>query len=842
MIEIPGYRLLRQLGRGGMATVYLAVQESVDREVALKVMSPALLADPNFGERFLREAKIAAKLHHRHVVGIHDVARAGDYHYIAMEYLGGGPVLAKDGIARPVPFALRVMREIATALNYAHEKGFIHRDVKPDNILLRDDRSAALTDFGIARATDSASRMTKTGAVVGTPHYMSPEQARGKQIDGRCDIYSLGIVLYELLVGRVPYQAEDSLAVGIMHITEPVPVLPESVAALQPLIDKLLAKEPDDRFQTGNEAAAAIAAFEQRIDTGQTEALGLPQDSTRVTDAETFISPVPFAPRDDGVEQRVRAEPNIGRLDEIVAAVDDGVMRANRRGQARAGRGRRRRRPMVIAALLIVLLAAGAGALWQNQDQLRALLPRTELNATLAKAQAALSEGRLVGHDGGNGARELFQQVQSQDADNDAARAGLRAVGHKLLDRARAALAQNDVASARKALDAARDLLGGGPALDAVEKDIKQAEARATRTVTVLDQADAALASGNILGDDGAAALYQRLLDKDSSSALAKAGLEKSADALAAQARSALASGDVAAAADHAGEIGRFLPSYPGLPDLLGQVAQAKETANAKVGDMLDRAERQLHAGNLVGGEDSAEALFAAAQQLDPGNKRAGAGLRNVALGLVTLADAALEDSHLDRARTLLAEAAKLAPDLPELRAGRERLRDAHDRLEAGARSTVVSDADTQKIKTLIAEAGAAANAGNLIVPPGDSAYDKYRAALALDGDNPAALAGLARLPARARELFGQALQQNMPFRALGLLDAVRQLAPADTAIGDMSARLGTAFLDQAEAQLVQGRTKDAGRALDEARKLSPDNPRLATLAAKLRSLSVAHG
>src|SRR5436190_10820165 len=138
-----------------MATVYLAVQESVDREVALKIMSPALLADPNFGERFLREAKIAARLHHRHVVGIHDVGRAGDYHYIAMEYLSGGPVLLKDGSARDMAFALRVTREIGGALNYAQEKGFVHRDVKPDNILLRDDGSAALTDFGIARALDS---------------------------------------------------------------------------------------------------------------------------------------------------------------------------------------------------------------------------------------------------------------------------------------------------------------------------------------------------------------------------------------------------------------------------------------------------------------------------------------------------------------------------------------------------------------------------------------------------------------------------------------------------------------------------------------------------------------
>ena len=234
VIEIPGYKILRQLGRGGMATVYLAMQESVQREVALKVMSPALLVDPDFGERFLREARIAAKLHHRHVVGVHDVGREGDHHYIAMEYLGGAVLLGKEGEARPPAFALRVTREIAMALNYAHAKGFVHRDVKPDNILMRDDGSSALTDFGIARASDSATHMTRTGTVIGTPHYMSPEQARGRSLDGR-DLYSLGVVLHELLTGRVPYARTTQLSVS--HITQPVPILPEALqgrAAAQP--------------------------------------------------------------------------------------------------------------------------------------------------------------------------------------------------------------------------------------------------------------------------------------------------------------------------------------------------------------------------------------------------------------------------------------------------------------------------------------------------------------------------------------------------------------------------------------------------------------------------------
>ena len=427
MIEIRGYRLLRQLGRGGMATVYLAVQQSVDREIALKIMSPALLADPNFGERFLREAKIAAKLHHRHVVGIFDVGRDGDYHYMAMEYLGGGPVLHKDGVPRDEAFALRIIREIATALDYAHKKGFVHRDVKPDNILLRDDGSAALTDFGIARALDPAAKMTQTGAVVGTPHYMSPEQARGRSIDGRSDLYALGIVLYELLVGRVPYQAEDSLAVGIMHIQQPVPELPHALAHLQPLISRMLAKQPEDRFQDGMAVAEAIAAYEQGShgDTSvpvsgfsstelrrETPVMGLfsatsASGDTPLPSMRHTPTPSHATPRETDA-LRDRAEPNIGRIDEIVAAVSDDRAHADR---ARAAQRARPARGPWLAIVVVALLAIGAVAAWNYQDRLRTLLPRTEFNDTLARAQRALDQGRLTGTP--DSARELFQAARA---------------------------------------------------------------------------------------------------------------------------------------------------------------------------------------------------------------------------------------------------------------------------------------------------------------------------------------------------------------------------------------------------------------------------------------------
>lgn len=260
-ITIPGYTLLRLIGTGGMAEVYLATQDSLGRQVALKILLPAMAADPVLRERFLQEARYAAKLHHPNIIAIYDVGTHDNTAYIAMEYEQAGTVAPPMGTALDSHTALRIVHDIAGALDYAHAQGVVHRDVKPDNILRRANGSCLLSDFGIARAMDSDAALTREGTSIGTPQYMSPEQLRGEKIDGRSDLYSLGVVLYQLLTGDLPYKGTDGWAIGVQHISGDIPRLPAALSRLQPLLDAMMAKDPNQRPASGGDVQRRIDAL-----------------------------------------------------------------------------------------------------------------------------------------------------------------------------------------------------------------------------------------------------------------------------------------------------------------------------------------------------------------------------------------------------------------------------------------------------------------------------------------------------------------------------------------------------------------------------------------------------
>lgn len=266
-IIIPGYSQLKPLGKGGMASVYLATQQSVNRQVAIKVLLPQYSADHEFCERFLREAKIVAGLSHTNIVNVYDFGHVDKTLYMVMELLSGGD-LSKKIQSKHLKESeiLSTISNIASALDYAHKKGFIHRDVKPENILFREDGGCVLTDFGIARKQDSNTQLTQMGMIVGTPKYMSPEQLRGAHLDGRSDIYSLGIMFYEMLTQHAPYEDADFMRLAAKHINAPIPKLPNNLSRYQKIIERFLAKEPEKRFQSGQE----IVDFLEQVKSGRT--------------------------------------------------------------------------------------------------------------------------------------------------------------------------------------------------------------------------------------------------------------------------------------------------------------------------------------------------------------------------------------------------------------------------------------------------------------------------------------------------------------------------------------------------------------------------------------------
>ena len=262
-MQIPGYQIERELGQGGMAIVYLALQESLHRHVALKVIKPILTTDEEFAQRFLREGRIIAQLSDPHIVTVYDIASYNQNYYLSMEYLPGDTLQQRIRDGLTLTEALTIAKAMAGALHYAHSRGIIHRDIKPQNILFRENGAPVLTDFGIAKTLGTSTIMTRTGLSLGTPRYMSPEQIRGEEVDARADLYSFGVLCYEMLTGNVPYTANDSFALAMMHVTAPVPELPPSLSRYQPLLARLLDKDPNQRFQNGQEFITALEFLEK---------------------------------------------------------------------------------------------------------------------------------------------------------------------------------------------------------------------------------------------------------------------------------------------------------------------------------------------------------------------------------------------------------------------------------------------------------------------------------------------------------------------------------------------------------------------------------------------------
>jgi serine/threonine-protein kinase PpkA len=259
LMDIPGFKIEKLIGEGGMASVYLAAQQSLGRWVALKILKK--FEFPEQAARFLDEGRLLAALNHQNIITIHDIGVVGERHFIAMEYLEGGSLQERIGAGLSPTTALEIVEQIGSCLDFVHRRGIIHRDVKPGNILFHTDGVPKLSDFGIAKQLDGDQERTLDGRTLGSPYYLSPEQAQNRPLDGRTDIYALGIVFYEMLVGCKPYHAASQVQTIMAHLQQPIPLLPPEYGLYQELLQRMIAKDPDDRFSSAGELVGFVKAL-----------------------------------------------------------------------------------------------------------------------------------------------------------------------------------------------------------------------------------------------------------------------------------------------------------------------------------------------------------------------------------------------------------------------------------------------------------------------------------------------------------------------------------------------------------------------------------------------------
>lgn len=329
------YRITEQIGEGGMATVYKAYQPSLDRYVAIKVLAPLHARTPGFKERFFREARAVAQLSHPNILPVYDVATENDVCYLVMKCISGSSMRDIMGEKMELPRICRYVDQVAAALDHAHDRGIVHRDIKSHNLLLEGDW-VFLTDFGIAKIMEASTAITSTGELIGTPCYMSPEQAKGKPVDHRTDIYSLGIVIYEMITGTVPFKGETPYGVIYKQIHEPLPLprvyRPELPEEVERVVLKALAKSPEHRFDRAGYLAEALrSAVTRAMQNATTEVLplsGVPGDdaSTRPIDKQAVPEETEPATEPEQPKARETAEREVRRSSRMGYAVAAGVL------------------------------------------------------------------------------------------------------------------------------------------------------------------------------------------------------------------------------------------------------------------------------------------------------------------------------------------------------------------------------------------------------------------------------------------------------------------------------------------------------------------------------------
>ena len=662
-----------------MAKVYLAIQESFDREVALKIMAPHLLnADSQYGERFLREARIVAKLTHPHIVSVYDVGVHDGLHYLSMEYVPGQDLKHKRQALTLVQ-NLRAVKQVALALDYAHKKGYVHRDIKPENILIHEeDGRAVLTDFGIARMTGLEENLTQTGVAIGTPSYMSPEHALGKPVDHRADLYSLGIVMFYLLKGHVPFTADSAVAVGLKHAVEPVPRLEGALIIFQPVLEKILAKQPDKRFQSGLEFAEVLEELTAKI-TPELEQLwresisnplAAKEDKTVATPTAVkapqaapapIPAPTPAAKRERSEETKITQLPPV-KAEQSRAAIGDQefVVHADERPGATSAQKAQTGTP-VWAIVLVLIIAVAGVVLWRSGLLQQPSDVASETSVTTSQTTAPAETAPLPAP-----ATEALTETENRQPEpqTSAPTEQEKAPAEMPLTTENATTPSTET----EATTAATETVTEAPPQTApvAEKapELSEAERAQQRVQQLLQQAEQQLKAGNLIEpeNDNAEASYREVLSLQPDSADAKEGLSAIGIALAARGLEQVKQKDLTAARKDYERALALAPRDRDVQVLKQRIEAAQREQNAQV--HVDKAVAALKKNQLLSPpKNNAYEHYQKALSIHPSNKAALKGRDELEQRVAKRIDELWQQQQVTEASALYALAEEKYPD-----------------------------------------------------------------------------------------------------------------------------------------------------------------------------------
>lgn len=703
----PGYKVIKKMGQGGMAAVYLAVQESFGRQVALKIMSDQLGQDPVWAKRFIYEAQTVAQLSHPNIVPVFDVGTFQGRFYISMELLKGGNLDDKIAKGISIPEIVRVIVGVAAGLDFAGEKGFVHRDIKPDNVMFREDGSPVILDFGIVKQKggSGADKMTQTGTIVGTTAYMSPEQAMGKELDERSDIYSLGIMFYELLAGRVPFQGDSAVAVLMKHVNEPPPPLPEYVSVFQPVIDRSLAKRREDRYPRARAMIEHIQELEPQI--RQLIAKQQASMSAGGSDDATNVQPALGA---KGATKLTKAATKVTtaltqtdatELTDVLSSAKATI--SNFSEESRLKRARNTRRGLIAAAVVVV--SALSYVAYQQlyvvprASELAAQQRQEKIAALLAVADESKDKLSLTDTQAIDALITQYREVLVLDAENADALAAMNKLGQQYVELANTELAANNIALAESYRDYAEQLAPKNAQLADLRAALKNARATSTQqelegefkqqqVATLLGEAQNNIRDGKTFApaEDNAYGKFQQILKIDPANASAQAQIATLLNNLYTETQSQISSQQFRIAAGNLELLDRYYPDKNKVASIKTTYNSAKTKADeqAKLAgvaqrkdDLLNKAARLKREQRTRSSNDEMRDAYLAVLNIESNNATALAGLDDTSRYAAEQAELLIKQRDYSRAGQYVADVEKYTPSYASLAALKSKLAQA---------------------------------------------------------------------------------------------------------------------------------------------------------------------